>query len=128
MPDRRQTGLMRETFAHEAILAMEADGDLRAPGAVITMELCGHWKHEPPCPLAPHHTSAERVDDGVRVRTLFAVEPERENEVREFIDRALALGQLDHPSGAATWWRLRSSQSSTVRAEEVEHAQRLTST
>ena len=32
---------------------MEPDADVRAPGAAVTVVLCGHWDHEPPCPLAP---------------------------------------------------------------------------
>lgn len=123
-----QTQFMRETFAHQAILSMQPDGDLRVPGAAITEELCGHWEHEPPCPVAPHHTTADRVGDAVHLRTLFATEPEREGEVRVIIDRALSMGQLDHPTGAGTRWRLRSSQSSPVTAEERDHAERLSNT
>jgi hypothetical protein len=69
---------VRQPFAHEAVLTIDADGDVGAPGAAITVALCGHWDHEPPCPLAPHHTAAERVGDDVHMRTLFAVEPARE--------------------------------------------------
>jgi hypothetical protein len=36
---------MREAFAHEAVLVMEPDADMRAPGAAITVALCGHWDH-----------------------------------------------------------------------------------
>ena len=74
---------VRAPFAHEAVLRMGADADVSAPGAAITVALCGHWEHDPPCPLAPHHTAAERVDDEVHVGTLFAVEPAREAGVRE---------------------------------------------
>jgi hypothetical protein len=41
---------MRQPFAHDAVLAMPAGGDLGAPGAAITVALCGHWEHAPPCP------------------------------------------------------------------------------
>jgi hypothetical protein len=63
---------MREVFAHDAVLAMGSGEDLRAPGGAITVALCGSWEHEPPCPLAPHHTAAERDGDVVRLRILFA--------------------------------------------------------
>jgi len=43
---------MRQAFAHEAILVVQPQADLRAPGAAITVALCGHWEHQPPCPLA----------------------------------------------------------------------------
>lgn len=116
---------MREAFAHEAVLGMGPEADLRAPGAAITVALCGHWDHEPPCPVAPHHSRADRVGDEVRVRTLFATEPERENLVLDLIDQALSAGQLHGPDGARTLWQLRSSQRSVVSAEERDHAQRL---
>ena len=36
---------------------MEPDADVQAPGAAVTVALCGHWEHEPPGPLAPHWVS-----------------------------------------------------------------------
>jgi len=116
---------MRRPFAHEAVLSMEGDGDLRAPGAAITVALCGHWEHEPPCPLAPHHTAAQRVDADVHVRTLFAVEPAREGEVRERIRAALAGGRLVDGEGRQSRWSLRSSGPAPVRPREAAHARRL---
>jgi hypothetical protein len=118
---------VREGFAHDAVLTMEPEGDVRAPGAAITVGLCGHWDHEPPCPLAPHHTAAERREDEVRLRILFAVEPEREGEVRERIDGALAEGRLEGPDGQTTRWRLRTSSAGQVRSDEADHARRLIS-
>ncbi|HKS98048.1 MAG TPA: hypothetical protein VJT31_00835 [Rugosimonospora sp.] len=116
---------MRLAFAHEAILAMPDGADLRAPGGAITVELCGHWDHEPPCPLAPHHTSAERVGDEVRVRTLFAAEPDAEQTVRQRIDRALSGGRCQGPDGSVTRWRLQASRPGEVTAEEHAHGERL---
>src|SRR5215207_9908722 len=43
---------MRQSFAHEAVLALGDEADERAPGAAVTVALCGHWEHEPPCSLA----------------------------------------------------------------------------
>jgi hypothetical protein len=117
---------MRKAFAHESVLVMDPLADERAPGAAVTVALCGHWDHGPPCPLTPHHSRAERVDAEVRVRTLFAVEPELEDTVRHVIDHALASGQLTGPDGQTTRWQLRSSQRSLVRNNEGDHAQRLT--
>lgn len=118
---------MRTAFAHEAVLAIDTDTDAddRAPGAAITVELCGHWEHQPPCPLAPHHSRAERVGSDLHVRVLFAAEPDREDEVRSRIDAALAAGQLPGPAGVTTSWALRSSRSTAVEAREAAHAQRL---
>lgn len=115
---------MRQAFAHEALLAMEADADMRAPGAAITKALCGHWDHPPPCPLAPHHSDATRVGDGVRLRVLFAVEPDLEEVVRERVEAALSHGHLVGPDGEVAW-TLTSSHRSGVTVEELPHAQRL---
>jgi hypothetical protein len=97
-----------------------------APGAAITIALCGHWDHEPPCPLAPHHSQATRDGDTVHVRTLFAVEPSQADVVRQRIDEALRAGQLSGPDGVTTQWELRRSEAADVSAQEAAHAQRLT--
>lgn len=118
---------MRKAFAHEALLAMDPDGDTAAPGAAVTVELCGHWGHEPPCPIAPHHSAIERTDDRhVQMRVLFATEPAEENEVRRRIGQALRAGELTGPEGHSTSWRLVDSAASVVLPAEAEHAQRLT--
>jgi hypothetical protein len=115
---------MRHAFAQEALLAMGDDVDESAPGAAITVALCGRWEHEPPCPLAPHHVRAERVEDGLHLRVLFATEPENEIEVRSRVDRALS-GQWPLPNGFTASWRLRRSWPSVVSADEADHAERL---
>ena len=105
----------RRAFAHDAVVAMNADADPAAPGGAITTALCGHWEHEPPCPLAPHHTAARR--DGrndVVLRILFATEPDREREVRMLINQAL---------GAQ--WEVRRSGAGVVQPAERAHADRL---
>jgi len=116
---------MRQAFAHEATLAMDPDADLRAPGGAITVALCGHREHEPPCPLAAHYTDAARVGDEVRVRVLFATEPESEATVRERIDAALMAGELCGPDGAITRWRWRAGGADDVAVAESDRAQRL---
>lgn len=105
---------MRQSFAHDAVLTMAADADTAAPGAAITVALCGHWEHEPPCRLAPHHTGVARRGGAVHLRVLFATEPEREPEVRTRIDEALTAR-----------WRVRTCGPSPVRPGEAEHAERL---
>ena len=104
---------MRHAYAHDAMLALAPDADLAAPGGAITTELCGHWEHAPPCPLAAHHTAAQRRGPRVHLRILFATEPEREAEVRTRIGRALAT------------WEVRNSAAGAVRPEERAHADRL---
>lgn len=117
---------MREAFAHEAILMMAREADTRVPGVAVSVELCGHWDHEPPCPLAPHHSAADWVDDSVRVRILFAVEAPQESETRQRIHRACSGGELAGPEGRSTRWQLLSSEPSVVRQDETDQAQRLT--
>jgi hypothetical protein len=116
---------VRQAFVHEAVLSMRPGADVAAAGAAVTVALCGHWEHEPPCPLAPHSSVAERVGDEVRVRTLFAVEPELESDVRERIDGALAGGRLVGPDGAVTTWRLKRSARADLLPAESSHAERL---
>jgi hypothetical protein len=104
---------------------MEPGTDLGAAGAAVTVALCGHWEHEPPCPLAPHHSDARRAGDEVRLRILFAAEPEMEGEIRRRIDAALAAGQLPGTDGVRARWQLRVSRPGQVAAAEADHAERL---
>jgi hypothetical protein len=116
----------RRAYAHEAVLVLHDGADAGAPGAAITAALCGHWVHDPPCPLAPHHTAAEEDGEHLRLRVLFAVEPPREAEVRRRIDAALARGRLDDaPDGVVARWALRSSGPDRVRSGEAAHARHL---
>jgi hypothetical protein len=78
---------VRRAFVHDAVVTMEAGGDVRAPGGAITVALCGNWEHEPPCPLAPHSTDAQRSGGQVRLRVLFAAEPTAEAEHAERLIR-----------------------------------------
>jgi hypothetical protein len=116
---------MRQAYAHEAVLVLAPDGDERAPGGAITAALCGHGEHEPPCPLAAHHTAADRQGDELHLRVLFATPPDRADEVRRRIDAALAEGAFTGPGGRATRWR--TVRSGCVRVTEAErpHARRL---
>jgi hypothetical protein len=118
-------GGMRQAYAYEAEIDIAYDGDLRAPGAAITEELCGAIDHEPPCPLAAHHTSTKRSGDLVTVRVLFACEPADESTVRDDIDAALERGEHSGADGGLTHWRLVTSGPSEVRDSEAGHAGRL---
>jgi hypothetical protein len=116
---------MRQAFAHDADLVMVPDGDTGAPGAAITVALCGHWEHQPPCPLAPHHSRADREGDTVHVRTLFVTEPEQADGVHRLIDEALRGGELCGPDGVTTRWELRTTEAADVAQHELNHARRL---
>lgn len=116
---------MRTAFAHEAVLRLAPDADIRAPGGAITVALCGSWDHQPPCPIAPHHTRAVQVDSHVHLRILFATEPEQERVVRRTINRALDRGELRGPDGRLSAWQVLSSMPGAVTPDEEDHAQRL---
>src|SRR5262245_3569595 len=118
--------MTRAAYAHDAVVILDAGGDPRALGGAITVALCGHWDHEPPCPLATHHTDATRAgDDMVELRVLFAAEPEDEPRVRSLIGEALSSGRLTGPDGRVTRWIVKSSGASGVRPDEADHAARL---
>lgn len=117
---------MRRAFAHDAVLAMGVESDAQAPGGAVTTALCGRLEHEPPCPLAAHHTRTERIGGEVRVHILFATEPDREAEVRTLIDAALAAGSFAAPDGATARWSLTTSGPGEIAPDETAHADRLT--
>ena len=119
---------MRGHYVHAASLRMDPDADLAAPGAAITLELCGSWDHVPPCPLAPHHTSPERQGGAVELRIVFATDPGQEAEVRRRIDKALASGSLTGPDGVTTDWALLGSHAAVLSGAEREHAARIAAT
>ena len=116
----------RVGFAHEAVLVMAESADDRAPGAAITLALCGSWSHEPPCLLAAHFTGVERSAGEVRLRILFAARPEDEAQVRTLIHGALVAGSGPNDHGERVAWELRSDTASAVRPDEADHAERLT--
>jgi hypothetical protein len=115
----------RAAYAHDAVVVLDPGGDSRAAGGAITIALCGHWDHDPPCPLSPHHTDASPAGDGtVRLRVLFATDDEE--RVRWLIAQALSSGRLSGQDGRVTTWTVKSSGAGTVRDDEAYHAARLT--
>jgi hypothetical protein len=101
--------LVREAFVHQARLELGPDGDERAPGAAVTVALCGHWEHEPPCRV-PHRTDVVRREGReVVVRVLFACPPADADAVRVDVRAAVEAGALTVPApdGApARRWRV----------------------
>lgn len=89
----------RAVFVNEAVLVLGPGEDPRRPGAMVTVELCGHWEHDGPCRF-PHHTAAEpEADDSSRlvVRTVFVAEPR---------ERADVVERIQHALRADTGWRV----------------------
>ncbi len=95
---------MRQAFAHQGLLEILDGGDERAPGAAVTVALCGHWEHEPPCRW-PHRTEVQPDGDGWWVSVGFDAGAGEVDEVRERIRDALASGALVGPDGRRTTWR-----------------------
>lgn len=114
--------MARQAYAHDAVVVLQPGGSPNALGGAITIALCGHWDHQPPCPLAPHYVTALPDGETITLRILFATEPANERRVRSLIGEALADGQLTGPDGGLTTWQLRSAAPGDVRPEEETHA------
>ena len=78
------------TYVHEATLVL-GDVDDGAPGAAVTVALCGHWEHEGACRW-PHHTSSYRQADRRIVRTVASIAEHDLDDVTGRIRRAIAGG------------------------------------
>jgi hypothetical protein len=114
---------MRQAFAHDAVLELAEAADARGPAGAMTVALCGALDHEPPCPVAPHHTAVTGSGRVRQVRVLFATDDEP--VVRRTIDAALRSGEFVAPDGLVSRWVLRSSAPGTVTEAEAGHAARL---
>src|SRR3954464_2452948 len=120
---------MHTAFAHNAPVILAPDGDAAAPGAAVTVALCGHWEHEPPCTV-PHHTSvAGRDGGGLLVRVIFACPPDDADGVGATVSSALAAGSLGVPGPEGRVpapWRMLEQGRSTLTLQERPLADRLT--
>jgi len=117
---------MRQAFVHDAVLELLEGADERAPGGAVTVALCGALDHEPPCPVAPHHTSVSGRGARRRVRVLFATDDEP--VIRRTIDLALGCGEFEGPDGVVSRWVMRSSAPGEVSDDERGYAARLLET
>ena len=98
-------------FVHEAAIDLADGADPRALGGAITVALCGHWDHEPPCRW-PHHTDITAEGDRHVVRTVFTASAEEESAVRKKIVEALASGQQAGPNGEVSRWTVQDAPDS----------------
>jgi hypothetical protein len=99
-------------FVHEAVVQLDGGTDRAAVGAAVTVALCGHWEHEPPCRW-PHNNE---LGEGGTFRTLFVAPDAEEAEVREKI-----VGALRSELG----WHVTRDGSRDVAPAERELAERL---
>lgn len=110
---------MRDVFAHEARLELAPGGDQGAPGAAVTVALCGDWEHQGPCRW-PHHTSVGSDEAGALiVRTVFVSEVAEEPTIRHAIRSAYRRGSLDGPKGVSRWTVVREGPSSPDGGEQA---------
>ena len=107
--------MRRETFVHEAELRLDEGADERAPGAAVTVALCGHWEHEGPCRW-PHNNALTAEPTPARFRTVFVADAADESEIRTRIVEALA---------SAAGWTLISHRPRPVTVDEDELGRRL---
>jgi hypothetical protein len=113
---------VRRPFVHHATLSLALGSDEGAPGAAITVALCGHWEHEGCCHW-PHLTTTSRDGVVLRVRTVFAATAEDEDVVRRRVADALQSGTLDGPHGRSAW-TLESQGTAMVEPADVVWAHR----
>jgi hypothetical protein len=116
---------MRNGFAHEALIELVPGADERAPGAAVTVALCGHWEHEGTCRW-PHHSSVDtRAGQSLRLRVVFACAADDEPTVRQLIGTALGQGQVGVEPDTSRW-ALTTQGPSGLRPSETALANRLT--
>ena len=97
---------MVPTHAHRAVLELDAGADAAAPGAAVTVELCGHWQHEGACRW-PHRTEVLfQADRVLGVQVLFEASLAEVHEVRCRIAASLWRGELKGPAGRISRWRV----------------------
>ena len=115
----------RVAHVQVATLAMDAGFDDGAPGGAVTVALCGALEHDPPCPLAPHHTQVEVRDVQATIRVVFVCDPTHEFEVRSRIDASLAVGSFCGPDGVTSTWRMLEAHAGHLDPSDEELVDRL---
>lgn len=116
---------MRQAYAHEAHLILKSAADELAPGEAITAALHGDQDHEPPHPLAAHHTATTRDGETLSLRILFATAPDKVDTVRDRIDSALAAGHFTGPDGTTTHWQPLTSGCTRIAPDDRPQARHL---
>jgi hypothetical protein len=108
----------RTPFVFEALLRLNEGTDPGAPGAAVTVELCGQVDHEGGCRW-PHNNELCPADDGPNFRTIFIAPAAEEREVRDRIERALR---------SRSGWSVADCGSRALLPEEQSLAARLANT
>lgn len=121
---RAVTPARATAHVHEARLLLEQGADALAPGAAVTVALCGTWEHDGRCRW-PHRTSVvQQTGADLVVRVVFACPPAEEPNLRSRIVAALATGRLAGPVGESRW-TLTGEVAGRLSAEEQTVGDRL---
>jgi hypothetical protein len=94
---------------------MDDDADPAAPGAAVTVALCGDWEHTGPCRW-PHNNAIVANSVPARFRTLFVANGSDEQTVRDLIVNGLT---------SVPGWFIVSSGARPIAASEHDLAERL---
>lgn len=78
----------RRALAVDVELALNPGEDSRAPGAEVTVALCGHWQHDGPCRW-PHNSRIDTGGGAARLRTVVVVPDDERSEIIRLIESAL---------------------------------------
>jgi hypothetical protein len=78
-------------FVVEAEISLGEECDPAAPGAAVTLALCGRIKHKGPCRW-PHNSAIEAGRTPALFRTIFVCDPHEEMDVRMQIEAGLRAG------------------------------------
>jgi hypothetical protein len=104
-----------EAIAIDVELELQPGTDARAPGGVVTAELCGHWVHDGPCRW-PHNSQIDADANPAQLRTIVVVSDDDRIDVLRRIERALRRDDR---------WILARLSVRPVADDERELAQRL---
>jgi hypothetical protein len=110
--------VLRRPFVHEVVLDLAEGTDPAAPGAAVTVALCGHWEHEGGCRW-PHNNEIWSEGESTTFRTIFVAPLAEEREVRERIELTLR---------SAAGWSVTASGARALRENERALATRLAKT
>lgn len=106
--------MTQSPYVEQATLKVPRGTDARSIGAAVTVELCGHWEHKPPCTW-PHHT--EIISDNpteVTVRILYCARPDEQQTIRQRIKDSLQ-----------TKWELVACEPGSLTEAELEHGAKI---
>ena len=99
-------GDLNINFQHSYDLRLASGGDKQAPGAAITVGLCGHWDHEGPCRW-PHHSTVTHLQaDDFRLTVDVTCKVHERSQVLDRLRQAILGGELVGPDGRLTRWKL----------------------